>query len=157
MDLSTPLMYVKGVGPARAAMLKAKGLNVVEDLLAYAPFRYEDRSNVKPISELAPGEMASVLVEVRSARTSTLRRAHLDLFEATFQDASGAVLTAKWFHAGYLSDVLAPGVKAAVYGKVEFDSYSRGLVMMHPEYEILSGDEDGDLSLHTGRIVPIYE
>ena len=49
MDLFTPLMYVKGVGPARAAMLEAKGLKTVEDLLTYAPFRYEDRSNVKPI------------------------------------------------------------------------------------------------------------
>ena len=42
-------MYVKGVGPARAAMLDAKGLKTVEDLLTYAPFRYEDRSNVKQI------------------------------------------------------------------------------------------------------------
>jgi len=58
-------MYVKGVGPARAAMLEAKGLRVVEDLLTYAPFRYEDRTNVKPIRDLAPGEMATVLAEVR--------------------------------------------------------------------------------------------
>ena len=29
--------------------------------------------------------------------------------------------------------------------------------MMHPEYEILGADEDGDESLHTGRVVPIYE
>ena len=29
--------------------------------------------------------------------------------------------------------------------------------MMHPEFEILSGDDDGDASLHTGRVVPIYE
>ncbi len=29
--------------------------------------------------------------------------------------------------------------------------------MMHPEYEILAEDEDGDASLHTGRIVPVYE
>ena len=54
-------MYLKGVGPARAAMLEAKGLKVVEDLLTYAPFRYEDRSNVKTIRDLAPGEMATVL------------------------------------------------------------------------------------------------
>src|SRR5580658_7895157 len=60
-------MYVKGVGPARAAMLEAKGLKVVEDLLTYAPFRYEDRSNVKTIAELAPGEMATVLAEGGSA------------------------------------------------------------------------------------------
>ena len=33
-------MYVKGVGPARAEVLKTKGLLTVEDLLGYVPFRY---------------------------------------------------------------------------------------------------------------------
>jgi ATP-dependent DNA helicase RecG len=150
-------MYVKGVGPARAAMLEAKGLKVVEDLLTYAPFRYEDRSNVKPIRELAPGEMATVLAEVRTARVSGFKRRNLGLFEATFTDNSRGVLAGKWFHGAYLADVLAPGQKVALYGKVEWDSYSGGLSMMHPEYEILSGDDEADNSLHTGRIVPIYE
>jgi ATP-dependent DNA helicase RecG len=126
-------------------------------LLTYAPFRYEDRSNVKPISELAPGEMATVLAEVRTARTSNFRRAKLGLFEATFTDVSRATLTGKWFRGGYLADVLTPGKRLALYGKVEFDSYSRTLAMMHPEFEILSDEEDGESSLHTGRIVPIYE
>ena len=82
MDLTTPLTYVKGVGPGRAAMLEAKGLGTVEDLLAYVPFRYEDRSNVKTVNELAPGEMATVIAEVRSARLSGFRRRNLGLFEA---------------------------------------------------------------------------
>ena len=69
MDLTTPLTYIKGVGPGRAAMLEAKGLSTVEDLLAYVPFRYEDRSNVKAVNELAPGEMATVIAEVRSAKS----------------------------------------------------------------------------------------
>ena len=150
-------MYVKGVGPARAAMLEAKGLKVIEDLLTYAPFRYEDRSNVKPVSELAPGEMATVLAEVRTARASNFRRANLGMFEATFTDASRATLTGKWFHGSYLADKLTPGQKVALFGKVEFDSYTHGLVMMHPEFEILVDEEDSDQSLHTGRIVPIYE
>ena len=101
--LRLPLMYVKGVGPARAAMLEAKGLKSVEDLLTYAPFRYEDRSNVKPMRELAPGEMATVLAEVRSAKVSGFQRRNLGLFEATFTtDASGkpGVLAGKWFHGG---------------------------------------------------------
>ena len=150
-------MYVKGVGPARAAMLEAKGLKVVEDLLTYAPFRYEDRSNVKSLRDLAPGEMATVLAEVRSTKVSGFRRRNLGLFEATFTDASRGVLAGKWFHGAYLADVLAPGQKVALYGKVEFDTYSGHLAMMHPEYEILADDEDGDASLHTGRIVPVYE
>jgi predicted RecB family nuclease len=38
VDIHTPLMYVKGVGPARAEMLAAKGLATVEDLIATRPF-----------------------------------------------------------------------------------------------------------------------
>jgi len=76
-------MYVKGVGPARAAMLEAKGLKTVEDLLTYAPFRYEDRSNVKRIDKLAPGEMATVLAEVRTTRMSGFRRRGLGMFVQT--------------------------------------------------------------------------
>jgi ATP-dependent DNA helicase RecG len=157
LDLITPLLYVKGVGPARAAMLEAKGLKTVEDLLLYAPFRYEDRSNVKTIRELAPGEMATVLAEVRSTRISNFRRRNLGLFTATFTDASHAVLNAKWFHGAYLADVFQAGQKVALFGKVEFDSFNGGLAMTHPEYEILSSDDESDASLHTGRVVPVYE
>src|SRR5579885_3678464 len=158
MDLTTPLTYVKGVGPARGAMFEAKGLLTVEDLLSYVPFRYEDRSNLKVIGQLAPGEMATVIAEVRAARIAGFRRRNLGLFEASFTDASRAILVGKWFHGAYLEKVLAPGMKVALYGKVEFDSYAGQLTMLHPEYELLSGeDEDADSALHVGRVVPIYE
>jgi len=157
LALSTPLMYLKGVGPARAAMLEAKGLKTVEDLLAYPPFRYEDRTNVKTIAQLAPGEMATVMAEVKAARLAGFRRRNLGLFEAVFTDASGATLVCKWFHGGYLEKVIEPGQRVALYGKVEFDSYSGELSILHPEFEILGEEEEGEAGLHTGRIVPIYE
>ncbi|MDE3164464.1 MAG: ATP-dependent DNA helicase RecG, partial [Acidobacteriota bacterium] len=97
MDLATPLTAIKGIGPARAAMLKPKGLETVEDLLGYVPFRYEDRSNVKTIAQLAPGEMATVIATVRSTKMSGFRRRNLGLFEARFTDASRAILAGKWF------------------------------------------------------------
>ena len=158
MDLATPLTYIKGVGPARAAMLEAKGLSTVEDLLAYVPFRYEDRSNVKAVNELAPGEMATVIAEVRSASLSGFKRRNLGLFEASFTDRSRGILLGKWFHGGYLANVLAPGQKVALYGKVEFDNYAGQLNMLHPEFEILSEDDDAaEAALHLGRVVPVYE
>jgi ATP-dependent DNA helicase RecG len=158
MDLTTPLTYVKGVGPARAAMLEAKGLATVEDLLVYVPFRYEDRSNMKPVSQLAPGEMATVIAEVRSVKLSGFKRRNLGMFEARVTDSSRAILLCKWFHGGYLANVFAEGMRVALYGKVEFDSYSGEVAMLHPEFEILSGDDDdGESSLHVGRVVPIYE
>jgi ATP-dependent DNA helicase RecG len=170
LDTSTPLMYVKGVGPARAEMLETKGLVTVEDLLGYAPFRYEDRTNIKTIAQLAPGEMATVMADVQSAHLRGFRRRNIGLFEAIFKDASilneasnlkeasKDRLLAKWFHGGYLVDRFLPGVRAALYGKVELDNYTGDLLMMHPEFEILAGDDsDGDAALHTGRIVPVYE
>ena len=158
MDLTTPLTYVKGIGPGRAAMLEAKGLTTVEDLLGYVPFRYEDRSNMKPIGQLAPGEMATVIADVRAVKMSGFKRRSLGMFEARFTDASRAILVGKWFHGGYLANVLAEGMKVALFGKVEFDSYAGELTMLHPEFEILSGDEDeGEATLHVGRVVPIYE
>jgi ATP-dependent DNA helicase RecG len=158
LDTSTPLKYVKGVGPTRAEMLETKGLVTVEDLLAYAPFRYEDRTNIKTIAQLAPGEMATVVAEVQSAHLRGFRRRNIGLFEAIFKDASKNRLLTKWFHGGYLVDRFLPGVRAALYGKIELDNYTGDLLMMHPEFEILAGDDsDGDAALHTGRIVPVYE
>jgi ATP-dependent DNA helicase RecG len=151
-------------------MLETKGLVTVEDLLAYAPFRYEDRTNIKTIAQLAPGEMATVVAEVQSAHLRGFRRRNIGLFEAIFKDASISKeasnskeaskerLLTKWFHGGYLVDRFLPGVRAALYGKIELDNYTGDLLMMHPEFEILAGDDsDGDAALHTGRIVPVYE
>src|ERR1041385_4831578 len=92
MDLTTPLTYIKGVWPARAAMLEAKGLLTVEDLIGYFPFRYEDPSNMKTSAQLATGEMATVIDGVISAKRSGFQRRNLGMFEARFTDSSGAVL-----------------------------------------------------------------
>lgn len=156
MDLDTPLTYVKGIGPARAAQLEAKGLLTVEDLLAWIPRRYEDRTNVKPIGRLAPGEMATVIAEVRQAQAKGFRRRNLGMFEAVFADGSSEVLVGKWFHASWLESVLRPGLRIALYGKIELDSYTGDLSILHPEFEILPDDDD-EAGLHTGRVVPIYE
>lgn len=157
LDLTTPVMYVKGVGPKRAEDLKGKGVETAADLLTYAPFRYEDRSNVKPVSALAPGEMATVLVEVRSLHTPRFQRRDLGMVEAIFEDGSGVTLTGKWFHAQYLANVLAAGTRVALFGKVEFDTYKGELTMLHPEFEVLREEEEEEAGLHTGRIVPVYE
>src|SRR5260370_18587055 len=157
LDLSTGLSYVKGVGPGRAAMLEAKEVRTVEDLISYFPFRYEDRSNMKTIAQLAPGEMATVIAEVRTASVAGFRRKNLGLFTATFTDSSRAILAGKWFHGGYLAGVLVPGQRVALFGKVGVGSYSGELGMLHPEVETLTGDEEeGPASLYVGRVGAIY-
>jgi len=158
MDLDTAITYLKGVGPARAAQLETKGIFTVEDLLYYVPFRYEDRSNTKPIAELAPGEMATVVAEVASVRPVQFRRSALRIFQITARDQSRQPLICKWFRGDYLAGVLSLGQRVAFYGKIEWDSYSGELTILHPEFEILPGqDEEGEAALHVGRLVPIYQ
>jgi ATP-dependent DNA helicase RecG len=157
LDLSTPLQFVKGIGPARAEMLAAKGLHTISDLLYYAPFRYEDRRNVKPIAMLAPGEKAAVLARVAGSQMSGFRRRSLGLFEATLEDGSGAHLVARWFHGERYADSLVSGTRVALFGKVELERGQRSRLMVQPEIEILSDDDEDDSLLHSGRVVPVYE
>jgi len=138
-------------------MLAAKGLFSVADLLYYAPFRYEDRRNIKAIAELAPGEKAVVLARVSGARLSRFRRGGAGLFEAIFEDGSGARLVGRWYHGERYTETLLPDVRVALFGKVELERAQGSRLMVQPETEILAADEDGDPSLHTGRIVAVYE
>ena len=138
-------------------MLAAKNLLTIADLLFYSPFRYEDRSNTKTIAQLAPGEKAAVTAWVVSARLSGSRRRSLGLFEVHFEDASGAELIGRWFHGERYRDSLVPGTRAALFGKVELDRSAAGRLMVQPELEILSSEDEPEETLHSGRIVAVYE
>ena len=99
LDLSTNVQYVKGIGPRFAEILLEKGISTVEDLLYYLPFRYEDRLNPRGIGELRPGEMASVIAEVRTFGLFRTRR--MPLFEMTVGQGRDT-LKCIWFNATYL-------------------------------------------------------
>jgi ATP-dependent DNA helicase RecG len=157
LDLDTPLQFVKGIGPTRAEMLAAKGLLTVEDLIYYAPFRYEDRRNVKAIAELAPGEKAAVSAWVDTARMAGFRGRSLGLFEVVFGDGTGKTLAGRWFHGERYKESLVPGTRVALFGKVELDRGSGRRLMVQPEIEILTSEDDNEETLHSGRIVAVYE
>jgi ATP-dependent DNA helicase RecG len=84
LELNTPAQYVKGIGPRLAEVVATKGITTVEDLLYYLPFRYEDRLNPRRIGELRPGEMASVIAEVRTS--ALFRTKRMPMFELTVGD-----------------------------------------------------------------------
>jgi ATP-dependent DNA helicase RecG len=160
LELTTPVQYVKGIGPRLAEILATKGIATVGDLLNYLPFRYEDRLNPRGIAELRAGEMATVIGEVRNSGLFRTRR--MPIFQLTVGQGRSK-LKCLWFNATYLQDKFKPGQLIALYGKVEQDSRSGELQIMQPQFEML-GDGPGDAaddkaaaSLEVGRIVPIYE
>ena len=146
---------MKGIGPARGAMLSARGLLIVQDLLYYLPFRYEDRSNTKELRSLVPGEKATVLARIEQASLSNFQRRSLGFFDATLSDGTGTLL-ARWFNGKHLVDWLTPGTRLALFGKIEYDRRRLAMVMVQPEFEIMQ-DNDEEEQLHTGRVVPVYE
>ena len=163
----TDVQFLKGIGPRVAETLAGKGIRTLEDLLYYLPFRYEDRINPRSIEQLQPGEMASVIAEVRGSGLFKTRR--MPIFEMTAGQGRSK-LKCLWFRGGYLEGKFKPGALVALYGKVEASNFGRGgLQMLQPQFEILhepAGDGEAAAeseeqkhfeSLETGRIVPIYE
>ena len=163
--LQMPLQFLKGVGPRKAADLKKAGLHTVEDLLFRFPRRYEDRSRLQTIISLKPGQTAAVSGVVLSAGLAHTRRPGFRLFSALIQDDSGQV-QAVWPNQAFLKDVIRSHQRIVLFGKVEIWG-SRGLQITDPEFEIIKDETDGirdpgsglrePETLHTGRIVPVYE
>jgi ATP-dependent DNA helicase RecG len=160
--ISTPLQYIKGVGPKRAADLARAGLATVEDLLLRFPMRYEDRAAPCEIRNLKPGMTATVTAEVVSSGIRQTRRPGFRLFEAIVRDATGGITKAVFPNQAFLKDVFTPGQRVVLFGALEYRP-TGGLQFTNPEYELIRPESDVEglgediASVHTGRIVPIYE
>jgi ATP-dependent DNA helicase RecG len=161
--LQSPLQYLKGVGPRRAADLQRVGLHTVEDLLYRFPIRYEDRGSFQTIASLKPGVAASVIGEIVGCGIRPTRRPRFKIFEMVLRDRTGS-LRAIWFNQPFLNDVFRPHQRVILFGRLELTPH--GLQLQNPQYEILPkeadpadgpGDAHDEETLHTGRIVPIYE
>jgi ATP-dependent DNA helicase RecG len=167
LEPSTPVQYVKGIGPRLAEVLAAKDIATVDDLLHYLPFRYEDRLNPRSVAELRAGEMATVIAEVRNSGLFRTRR--MPIFQLTVGQGRTR-LKCIWFNAAYLQGRFQAGQVVALYGKVEEDREGE-LQIVQPQFELLGDiNEEGGAgaaekeaekraaaSLEIGRIVPIYE
>jgi ATP-dependent DNA helicase RecG len=156
LTLETSLQFVKGIGPRIAQTLKDRRISTIEDLLYHLPFRYEDRLRPQAIEELVPGEMASLIGEVRGM--ALLRTRRMPIFEMTVGQGLGKV-KCMWFHGTYLKDRFKAGQWVALYGKVEASRSSNSFKMIQPQVEALPDDHDDEESqlLEVGRITPVYE
>ncbi len=154
--LETPLQFVKGVGPRRAAELAGSDLNVLEDLLLRLPIRYEDRAGFQPIMGVQPGETVSVCGRVLGCGLRRTRRRGFTVFDLLLGDRSGQIRVV-FFNQPFLKDVFVVDQHVVLFGKVE--QRREGLQFTNPQYELLADEASGgnDEPIHTSRIVPVYE
>jgi len=159
LQLDTDIQYIKGVGPERAKLLHRLGIHVVEDLLYFLPFRYEDRSRIRTIKEVLKDlwkesdKIQTLQGRIISSNIIVTPRQGKKIFEISISDNSGYI-TARWFNQVYLKDILKRGKFVVLSGYIKIDTYAGIPYMESPEFEIIdSGEED---LIHTGRIVPFY-
>jgi ATP-dependent DNA helicase RecG len=145
---------IKGVGPQRAELLAKRGIHTLEDLLAYLPFRYEDRIHFSNIKDIQPNGIYTIRAQVMSGQAVRSMRGRDAIFHLLVRDASGQ-LPIKFFHGGYLEGRLKPGQQLILHGKAEIDKLRPARIeMVNPQMELTSDQMD---STEVGRIVPIYE
>jgi ATP-dependent DNA helicase RecG len=153
VTLDTPLTSVKGVGPRRAADFDRVGLRSVGDLLARFPLRYEDRACFSAIASLAPGIAATVAGTIVTCGMRLTRRPGFKIFEAVVRDSSGT-LRVVWLNQPFMATVVRKGEDIILYGRIE-QRPGAGLQMTNPQHESVA--DPARESIHTGRIVPVYE
>lgn len=146
---SSPIEYLKGIGPQKADILK-KELNLFTygDLIQHYPFRYEDRTQFYRISELDEA-MPHVQIKGSIRALETVGEGHKKRLLAHFYDGSGE-LELVWFQAQkWVARQLKPGVQYVVFGKPS--RFGSKFSIAHPELELLSDQSD-----RTGYLQPVY-
>jgi ATP-dependent DNA helicase RecG len=125
------------LSPKAAEGAEALGLHTVGDLLEHVP---RARREARTVAALQPGEMATVVVEVRSIASRPVRRRGMRaLVEATVADASGP-MSATFFNQPWLARRYEPGTRLVLHGK--YEGRGRFRVASHATTEEAAGELD---------------
>ncbi len=147
-SLTTPVQYLKGVGPARVDLLQRLGLRTAADMLFLFPRDYQDLTDQRSIAELEEGRLQTVCgvvedIELRGSRTGKT------VLGVLIRQGDG-FLRAMWFNQSFMRERFAIGHRVMLSGKPKYE----GLIwrMNHPRVEPLADEEEDP----AGRILPVY-
>ncbi|MDQ3072953.1 MAG: ATP-dependent DNA helicase RecG [Bacteroidota bacterium] len=148
---STPIEFLKGVGPDRAETLKKDlGVFTFYDLLNIFPFRYVDRTQIYPISELIENmpycQVSGTITKVTEVGQSRAKR-----LQAVLKDESGTI-DLVWFQGiRWIKKMVVPGAKFVVFGKPTV--FNKKLNIVHPEIDFTTPDTAAD---QKAGLQPVY-
>ena len=109
LDLTKiPVSTLKGVGSEKTALLAKLKIETITDLLLHRPKRYEDRTCLSQIKDLALDEHASVHGEIITCGVKYRRGRSMSVFEAVVEDASGR-LRCRWWNMPSLKEIYTKG------------------------------------------------
>ena len=132
--MQTALVYLKGVGPERARLLKEElQLRTYQDLLHFFPNRYVDRSRFYPIDEL-PQNNAEIQIKGRITSISFVQQKRGKRMVANFKDDTGQ-MELVWFRGHqWIRDQLKINQEYVIFGRLNW--FKGKASMPHPELEL---------------------
>ncbi len=134
--LDSPIEYLKGVGPARADMLKKElGIFTFRDLILHFPFRYVDKTRFHRIREL---HTDSDQVQLRGVlrRLDMRGSGRSNRLVGTLRDDT-SMIELVWFKGvHWLKKNLQVGSEYIAFGKI--NNFNGRLSIPHPEMELVS-------------------
>ena len=150
LQLDSPLSTLRGVGAERVAQLARLKLHTTGDLLLHRPRRYEDRTQIRPIADLALGQPATARGKIVALGTKRWRAGSKSVFEFILEDGT-ARLHCRWWNLPFMEKYFHSGDEVLVYGR---PVSLKPRTLDHPETEMVEAGEEN--FIHLNRIVPIY-
>ncbi|MFA7245308.1 MAG: ATP-dependent DNA helicase RecG [Candidatus Magasanikbacteria bacterium] len=154
--LKTKVNKLNKIGKTLEKRLSYLGIETIEDLLFYFPFRYEDYSEILDISNLQTGQEVTIKAKIELINTKRSHRSRKLITEALVFDGKER-LRIVWFGQPFISKTLHVGDELYFSGKVKSDMF--GLQMVSPSYDRVRNEEGGMRNVgtnNTARIVPMY-
>ncbi|HPN81449.1 MAG TPA: ATP-dependent DNA helicase RecG [bacterium] len=148
LTLNSPVSELERVGRVLSGKLKKIGIETIEDLIFYYPFRYEDYSRLGLIAELRAGEVVTIRGRVNLIKNSRSPRKRKNITEAIVEDDSGQI-KAVWFNQPWIARNIRAGDEIYLSGKVAGDLFNT--YFNSPNYERVS-----TFVANTARLVPVY-
>lgn len=124
--------FIKGVGPNKALVLnKELGIRVLQDMLGFFPFRYEDRSEIKKIAEIN-NDTSSALYEVQVVSKKKVGKYKGKSLKASVKDSSGYAELVWMKGIEWVEDKIIIGKKYLIFGKAKLAKQKASF--FHPEF-----------------------
>lgn len=146
------LNNIPGISPNRLRALNQSGIFSLSDLVQFAPRRYHDRTQQKPISLLfGSPEQTTLTGTITSVQETGFGKAKRT--EALLTDGTGSIKLV-WFQGhAYIKKFIKPGDEISAFGTIK--QFGRSLSMAHPEIDKLSSGVTTGISKTSG-VIPVY-
>lgn len=147
LRLADSIRVVSKIGPKYQKLLEKLEIKTVGDLIYHFPFRYDDFSVIKKISEIKETETVTVTAVLQKI-DNIFTRYGKRITTAKVSDETGN-LNLIWFNQHYIKQSFTVGESYNFSGTIK--KFSGKLTLVSPEFEVPKTK-----NINTGTLVPIY-